>query len=206
MKILIVDDHAIVRAGLRRLLAAIPGLDCEEAVEGREGLAKAREFRPDLVMMDLNMPGLGGIALLQRFLADMPKLRVLVLSMHSEPIYAVRALEAGAAGYASKNVEPAELLQAVQKIAGGGRYVEASLAQEIALGQTAGTSVLDTLTERDLEILRLLACGRSLREVASSLAVSYKTVANTCSAIKAKLGVTRTADLIRLAMQFGLTG
>jgi len=122
--------------------------------------------------------------------------------MHAEPLYARRALDAGAAGYVSKNAAPDELLAAVRKVAAGGRYVEAEIAQALALGEA---DALGALGPRDLEIMRLLAGGASLAEIAAALGVGYKTVANNLTLIKSKLGVARTADLVRLAIEAGVS-
>jgi two-component system, NarL family, invasion response regulator UvrY len=202
MKILIVDDHAIVRDGLTRLLATDGDHEVKLAATGREALIAARSFRPDLVILDLNLPGLGGLELLRRLVA-IEAGRILVLSMHAEPLYARRSLEAGAHGYVSKNAAPDELLAAVRRVAAGGRYIEAEIAQALALG--AGPETLNTLSPRELEIMRLLAAGSSLAEIAEALGASYKTIANTCTLIKSKLGVARTADLVRLAIETGVS-
>jgi two-component system, NarL family, invasion response regulator UvrY len=204
VKVLLVDDHAIVRSGLRRLLAALPGVEISEAANGREALAVVRAERPALVMLDLNLPGLGGLELLRRIIAEHPEARVVVLSMHAEALYAARALRAGAAGYLSKNASPEELLEAVRRVADGGRYVEAEIAQGLALQGAADGQLMERLSERDLEIMRLLGDGQGLSNIAVALGVSYKTVANTCSQIKAKLGVARTADLVRLSIDRGV--
>ena len=204
MKILLVDDHAIVRAGLRRLFASLPNVLIHEAAAGREALTIVRAERPELIVLDLNLPGLGGLELLRRVLVEHPQARVVVVSMHAEALYATRALRAGAAGYLSKNASPEELLEAVRRVAEGGRYIEAEIAQKLVL-QAAGTGdFLEQLTERDLEIMRLLGDGKGLSDIAAALGVSYKTVANTCSQIKAKLGVARTADLVRLSINRGI--
>lgn len=205
MKILLVDDHAIVRAGLRQLLAASGTVSVCEAGEGREALALARRERPDVVVLDLNLPGIGGVELIRRMLLQDPALRVLVLSMHAEPLYAARALQAGARGYVSKGAAPEELLTALRRVAEGGRYIEAEIAQALALQSVATDDPLQGLSERNREILRLLADGRSLAEIAAALGVGYKTVANACSQIKATLGVARTADLVRMAIAMGVT-
>ena len=202
MRVLVVDDHAIVRDGLERLLTADGGHEVTQAATGREALARARAGRPELIVLDLNLPGLGGLELLRR-LARLTDARILVLSMHAEPLYARRALEAGAAGYVSKNASPAELMAAVRKVAAGGRFVEAEIAQAIAIGQ--GAESLDALSPRELEIMRLLAGGASLAEIADALGVGYKTVANTLTLTKSKLGVARSADLVRLAIETGIT-
>jgi two-component system, NarL family, invasion response regulator UvrY len=204
VKVLLVDDHAIVRSGLRRLFAALPGIQISEAATGREALAMVRADRPALIVLDLNLPGLGGLELLRRLLAEHSEARVVVLSMHAEALYATRALRAGAAGYLSKNASPEELLEAVRRVAEGGRYVEAEIAQGLAIKASADGSLMERLSERDLEIMRLLGDGQGLSNIADALGVSYKTVANTCSQIKAKLGVARTADLVRLSIDRGV--
>ena len=205
MKILIVDDHAIVRDGLRRMLATLPDVEVVEAAHGRDALALARQERPDLVILDLNLPGLGGLELISRLLLDERSRRILVLSMHAEPLYAARALDAGATGYLSKNASPDELLEAVRKVAAGGRYVESDIAQAVALGGSTAAEPIGRLSTRDLEILRLLAAGKSLAEIAEALGVGYKTVANTCTQIKTKLGLSRTADLVRFSIEMGVS-
>jgi two-component system invasion response regulator UvrY len=202
VRILIVDDHAIVRDGLARLLASDDDHDVRAAASGAEALQIAASFRPTLVILDLNLPGLGGLELLRR-LPGAGAGRILVLSMHAEPLYVRRAMEAGAHGYVSKNAAPEELLSAVRKVEAGGRYVEAEIAQALALGE--GAETLDALSPRELEIMRLLGAGSSLAEIAEALGASYKTIANTCTLIKSKLGVARTADLVRLAIETGVS-
>ena len=198
MTVLLVDDHAIVRDGLKRLLADMGQGPVIEAAGGREAVALARTERPDLVILDLNLPDLGGLELLTRLLREDPAVRVLVLTMHAEPLYASRALKAGARGYVSKAAAPAEITAAVQAVARGEGYVEAKVAQAIALG---AQTLFDHLSARDLEILRLLAEGRSLSEIATALGVAYKTAANSCTQLKDKLGVSRTGELIRMAVE-----
>lgn len=204
MKVLLVDDHAIVRDGLRRLLATLGGEEVVDAADGREALVLARSLRPDLAIVDLNLPGLGGLELIRRLAQDVPETRILVLSMHAEPLYVTRAMDAGAHGYLSKNVAPDELLAAVRKVAAGGRYVEGEVAQALAVRAAEADEPMGKLSPRDLEMLRLLAQGRSLAEIADSLGIGYKTVANSFTSIKAKLGVARTADLVRLALELGV--
>jgi DNA-binding NarL/FixJ family response regulator len=204
MTILLVDDHALVRAGLKRLLATLSHEVILEAANGRDALALLRAEKPDLVILDLNLPGLGGLELLRRMIQAGAG-AVLVLTMHAEPLYAKRALDAGAAGYMTKNASPDELLTAVRRVTAGGRYVEAELAQALAAPATGGGRSLDNLTARELEIMRLLAKGASLAEIAEAVGVGYKTVANNCGQIKSKLGVSRTADLVRLAIETGVS-
>ena len=204
MKILIVDDHAIVRDGLRRMLEVLADTSVIEAANGRDALTVARAERPDLIILDLNLPGLGGLELINRLMLDDRARRILVLSMHAEPLYAVRALEAGATGYLSKNASPDELIEAVRRVSTGGRYVEADIAQAIAVQGVDAGEPMGRLSARDLEILRLLASGASLAKIADALGVGYKTVANTCSQIKTKLGLARTADLVRFSVERGV--
>lgn len=205
MKILIVDDHPIVRAGLRRLLAGEPEYQVQEAASGREALALFREYQPELVMLDLSMPGIGGLEVIGRLRTENPAVRVLVLSMHREPIYARRALQAGAAGFMSKNAPADRLLEAVGRVAAGHRYIEHEIAQELALANIPAPGIpLHDLSPREFEILRLLGDGNSLNQIADTIGISYKTVANTCGQIKAKLGAPRTADLVRIAIQHGI--
>jgi len=205
MTILLVDDHAIVRAGLHRLLGALPA-EIAECASGEEALALLAAQVPELVLLDLNLPGIGGLELLRRLLRDHPGLNVLVLSMHAEPLYAARALEAGARGYVSKNAPPEHILEAVRRVTAGRVYIEHEMAQELAFESlTAAANPLYQLSPRDVEILRLLAEGNSLTEIAQAIGVSYKTVANHCSRLKARLATPRMADLIRLAISYGLS-
>jgi len=201
MRVLIVDDHPIVRAGLRRLLAAEPNLQISEAASGQEAIGTFRDLRPDLVILDLNLPGISGLEVLNRLLIENGKARILVISMYDNPVYVARVLEAGAQGYVSKNAPPEQVLGAVRRVAAGRPYIEHEMAQELALGNLRpATNPLHQLSPRDIDILRLLADGNSLTDIAEAIGVSYKTVANHCSRLKAKLGTPRTADLIRIAI------
>ena len=153
------------------------------------------------MLLDLNMEGVGGLELLRRLLLEDKKARVVVFTMHSEPIYAARALKLGAKGYVTKSASADELVAAVRQVADGGHYIEAELASKLAIGQFDGEDPLHQLSTREVEILRLLGDGKSLTAIAETLGVSYKTVANTCSLIKNKLGLQRTADLIRVSLE-----
>jgi len=202
MKILIVDDHPIVRAGVKRLLASETDIEVSDAPTGEKALTVFREVRPDIVILDLNLPGVGGLEVIRRLKAEDGKVRIIVFSMHDDPIYAMRALQEGAFGYVSKNAPPAQIVEAIRRVADGQTYVGPELAQELAvLNVRAPSHPLEDLSRRDLEVLRLLGEGRSLQQIADTLGLSYKTVANNCGQIRTKLGVRRTADLIRLAIQ-----
>ena len=206
VKILIVDDHPIVRSGLRRLLTVEPEIEVREAANGREALSVFREQRPTLVILDLNLPGVGGLEVLSRLKAIDPDARILVLSMHDDQIHVTRALQAGAAGYISKSAPADELLEAIRRVAGGHTYIEHEIAEELVFSQIrAASHPLKELSSRDLEIMRLLAEGCTLPQIADALGLSYKTAANSCTRIKAKLAATSTAELIRIAIRSGLT-
>ncbi len=201
MDILLVEDHPIVRDGLKRLLSAMPAVQVREETTGRGALAAVRVRRPDLMILDLNLPDIGGLDVLGRLKREDCTVPVLVLTMHCEPIYAVRALEAGARGYLSKGAAPDELMAAIKAVGKGGRYVENAIAQAIVLKGAEASGPLDALSARDLEVLRLLAGGHRLAEVADRLQLAYKTVANITTGIKRKLGVSTTMDLVRLAVE-----
>ena len=200
MKILIVDDHAVIRTGLKQLCADI-GASVLEADSGQAALVLQKREKPQVTILDLNMPGLSGLELLRQLLQADAGARVLVFSMHGEPVYAAKALEIGAKAYLSKNASPEELRTALSRILGGMTYVESEIAQQLA---ALPVEQRQQLSERDLEILRLLGEGRSFMEIATCLGLGYKTVANAATAIKSKLGVARTADLIRLSVEMGI--
>lgn len=201
-KILIVDDHAMIRTGLKQLCAEmLPGSSIVEADNGPSALSLQKTENPRLTILDLNMPGLSGLELLRQLLEADIHARVLVFSMHGEPIYAARVLGIGARGYLSKNASPEELRTAISRVVSGSTYVEAEIAQQLV---ALPNEQRQHLSERDLEILRLLGEGRSFTEIAQQLGLGYKTVANTATAIKSKLGVARTADLIRLSVEMGI--
>jgi two-component system invasion response regulator UvrY len=198
----VVDDHAIVRSGIRRLLT---GHEIADVASGEAALEHLAAQPGDMVILDLNLPGLGGLELLRRILKAHIHLPVLVFSQHTEAIYATRAMEAGARGFISKNAAPEELQAAVDTVLAGGTVIERDIAGEIAVQEIGENAYMRPLTQRDIEILRLLAQGNSLAQIGEALGLAYKTVANTLSRIKEKLGVSHTADLIRIAVGRGLT-
>jgi two-component system, NarL family, invasion response regulator UvrY len=203
VKILVVDDHVIVREGIRRLLAPLADLQITEAGSAAAAAELFRRERPDVVLLDLNLPQGSGLELLRRLLAEDRSARVLVFSMYADPLYVARALDAGARGYVSKGAGAEELVAAVRKVAAGGRYVERELAAQLVFSRSGGDDPLQSLTAREADIMRQLGEGKSLAAIAAALGVTYKTVANSCSVIKAKLGAERTADLIRIAIEMG---
>jgi two-component system, NarL family, invasion response regulator UvrY len=201
MKILIVDDHVVVRAGVRRLLATEVDVSILEAESSQEALDICRRERPDLIVLDLNLADSSGLELLRRLVQLDKTVKVLVLSMHSEPVYAARALQAGARGYVSKSAAAEEFVDAVRHVGKGGHYVEREIAGELAIGKFSKDDPFDELTTREIDILRLLGEGKSYAQIAAALDVSYKTVANSSSLIRQKLAVGTTADLIRLSVE-----
>ena len=201
MKLLLVDDHTVVREGVRRLLSVSVEATVVEAKTGREALTVFRAEKPEVVILDLNLPGSGGLDLLRRLLIEDPKTRVLIFSMHTTPLYVARALQAGARGYISKSAGAEELVDAIKQVMAGGRYVERDLAADLAANVLGSEDSGKALSARELDIMRLLAKGKGLADIADALGISYKTVANTCTAIKHKLLVERTSDLIRVAVE-----
>jgi two-component system, NarL family, invasion response regulator UvrY len=201
VKILLVDDHGVVREGLARLLAVHFDVEILEAPGVETGLEIYSKSQPALVILDLNLDGPGGLEMLRRLLAIDGDAKVIVFSMHHEPVYAVRALRAGAKGYVSKSAPVEELLDAVRAVRSGGHYVDRDLASKIATNPVTSEDPLNALSIREIEILRLLGQGKSMTAIADSLGIAYKTVANVCTHMKVKLGVDRTADLIRLAVE-----
>lgn len=201
LKILLIDDHSVVREGVRRLLAGLTDAQLFEASTGQEAIAAFRKDHADLVLLDLNLGGIGGLELLRRILIEDPKARVIVFSMHAEPIYASRALRLGAKGYVSKSAAADELVTAVKRVSDGGYYIERELAAQLAAGQFSGEDPLQQLTTREIEILRLLGEGKSLTGISETLGIAYKTVANSCSRLKEKLGLQTTAELIRFSLE-----
>jgi two-component system, NarL family, invasion response regulator UvrY len=201
MRLLVVDDHVIVREGIRRLLAPYPEISVRDANAPTQALSVFRVQRPNVVLLDLNLPNASGLELLRRLLKEDRNAQILVFSMHVEPLYASRALNAGARGYISKGAAAEELVTAIRRIADGGRYIEHDIATQIALMPNAGTDPLQGLSTRETDILRMLAEGKTLAAIASARGVTYKTIANSCAILKEKLGVARTGDLIRLAIE-----
>ena len=201
MKILIIDDHSVVREGLTRLFAQHFEAQTSGASNLEEGLAVFARERPDVLILDLNLEGAGGLEVLRRVMSADSNARVIVFSMHHEPVYAVRALRGGARGYVSKSAPVEELVTAVRKVRAGEQYIDRDLASRIAVSQISTDDPLQLLSIREVEILRMLGQGKSMTAISEHLGIAYKTVANICTQMKVKLGVDRTADLIRLAIE-----
>lgn len=196
MRLLIVDDHAVVRFGLKSLL--FPEWEVIEAASGEEACSKFWQFRPDLVIMDLILPGIGGLETTRRILRRDPQARVLIFSIHESPIWMEAAFEAGALGYLTKRSLPEHLLEAIERVLAGGRYLDPELRRE-------GISAeLKQLSPREFEIFLRAASGETTSEIAEALHLSTKTVANYLSLIRQKLGLKTSAEMAHLARQLGL--
>jgi len=203
--ILIVDDHPIVRAGCCQLIKQIPNTKVIEAETGEEGYKLFQENYPDMVLLDITLPGIGGLEILRKMRANREKAKILMFSMHEDPVFASRAMQAGAKGYITKNNAADHLVEAIEKVLAGKTYLSPDTAQQLALLNIgAESSALSDLSRRELEILRLLGEGKSMTEIAGVLGISYKTVANNLTQIKSKLSITKTAELMRFAISHGL--
>ncbi len=202
-RILIADDHAIVRDGLRRILQSAPGIEVAgEAVDGNEVMARVREGGFDLLLLDMSMPGKSGIELIKWTLATRPELAVLVLSMHQEEQYAVRAIRAGASGYVTKESASALLVAAIRKVAEGGMYISSGVAEQLAhtLRPQASEQPHQSLSDREYEVFGLLVAGASVSDIAARLHLSGKTVSTHKARILEKMRMDSVADLVRYAM------
>lgn len=202
-RILVADDHAIVREGLKRILAADPAfVIAGEAKDGNEALAAVRTGGFEVLLLDLSMPGRSGIDLVRQVKAERPDLRVLVLSMHDEQQYAVRAIRAGASGYLTKDAAPTQLLAALRKIAAGGLFITPAVAEALALDlQASGDGPPHKrLSDREHEVFLLLAAGQSVTAIAERLHLSVKTVSTHKTHIHEKLGLGSLAELVRYAV------
>lgn len=207
LRLLLVDDHAMVREGLMRILERGGGdWQVRGAANAFEALAMVREGGVDIAIVDLSMPGMGGLDLIRRLHAEHPHLRVMVLSMHAEDQYAMRAFKAGAVGYLTKDRAPAELVGAIRKVAGGGTYVSDMLAA-MAVRRMQGVEARPSharLSDRELDVFRRIAAGERLTDIATALNLSIKTVSTHKTRVQEKLGLPSTAAMIRYGLENGL--
>ncbi len=209
MRVLIVDDHPIVASGCRALLAGQDdiegGITLAEAADAESGERAFTACRPDVCVIDINLPTVSGFELARRILSRDASARIIMFSMNDDPIFAARAIEVGAKGYVSKTGDPNDLVEAIRQVGKGGTYLPTAMARSIAFaGPAFAQNPLSKLTAKEMEILRLLSAGKSLSEIAWLVHSSYKTVANTSSLMRQKLGVRTSAELVRLAIESGV--
>lgn len=205
-RVLLVDDHDLVRTGIRRLLEdtrefAVVG----EAGSGEEALRVARECRPGIILMDINMPGMGGLEATRRLLRIDPRFRIIVVTVHVDGPFPARMLEAGVAGYVAKGSTLAEMMKAMRDVRGGRRYVGPDVAQQMVLGPVQTTrALIDSLSARELKVMIMISQGLSTQQIAEKLCLSPKTVSTYRARLFAKLGVSSDVALTHLALRYGL--
>jgi len=207
IKVMLVDDHDLVRTGIKRLLEDHPDIKIVgEATSGEQALELVTENDPDVVLMDINMPGIGGLEATRKLLQRKPKLKIIMLTMHEDDMFAQRLLKAGAMGYLTKGAKVDEILQALQAVMANQRYLCPSIAQQIALSQMGEeeSSPFDSLSERELQVLLMMMDGQSISVISEKLCLSPKTVSTYRTRLYAKLGVQNDIELARLALQFGV--
>ena len=207
VKILIADDHAIVREGLKQIVAETSDMFVAgEAASGHQVLELVRESNWDVVLLDIAMPGRGGMDTLKELKIERPELPILVLSMYPEEQYAIRALKAGAAGYLTKESAPEELISAIRKVSRGGRYVSASLAEQLASHLAIDTEkpVHEILSDREYQVMLLIASGMTVKEIADKLSLSVKTISTNRARIMNKTAMKSNAEIIHYAIKQGL--
>ena len=208
IRMLIADDHTIMREGLKQLFMLVADLQVvAEAESGTQLIELLRQVEIDLLLLDMNMPGISGEILIARLHTQYPTLPILVLSMHNEIHIAQRALRAGALGYLTKDRDPETLLVAIRRVVSGQRYLDPALAEQIAL-QSSGLkqqTFVESLSDREFQILRLLAHGMSVNQIAEQLVISNKTVSTHKTRLMDKMGFSSTADIVRFAMTLGIS-
>lgn len=205
IRVLLADDHAIMRDGLKEILATVDGFELMgEAANGNEVLDALHHELPDLLMMDMSMPGVSGISLIEQVKRLYPKLPMLVLTMLDDVHIALRALKSGADGYITKDRPAAELVAALRKVAAGGRYVDPGLAEKMVFNDAGAELPHNKLSNREMDVFRMLVQGKSYSEIAEQLFISNKTVGTHKMHLLEKMGVSNVAELVRYAMQQNL--
>ena len=206
INVMLVDDHAVVRMGFKMLLETAPDIKVvAEAENGEMAIRAYMEYKPNIVVMDITMPGMGGLEAIERILAKDNNARILVLSAHEDSVHPKRVLNAGAMGYLTKRSAAEELIKAIRMVASGKKYIEASVAQQMAIQQLSGTqSPVDVLSEREFEVFMSLAKGKTTNEIAENLFLSPRTVGTHLYNIKQKLNAQNSAEIALIAMRSGL--
>jgi len=207
IKVTIVDDHELVRTGIIRLLADVPGIEVvAEASSGEEAVQLVRQHRPDVVLMDVNMPGIGGFEATRKLVQMYPDLKVIVVTIHMDDPFPSRMLQAGAMGYLTKGCGVDEIVTAIREVFSGRRYISADVAQQLALKLMPGgeESPFDALSPRELQVMLMLTQGTKVQEISDKLCLSPKTVSTYRHRLYDKLGVNSDVALTRLAMRYGV--
>jgi DNA-binding NarL/FixJ family response regulator len=203
IRVVIADDHTILREGLKQLLQSAEGIEVvAEAVDGHEALQRVRGMEFDVLLLDLSMPGRSGMELIKQLKSERPRLRILVLSMHGEQQYAVRAVRAGASGYLTKESAATQLVAAIRRVAAGGAFITPEVAEQLALNSMpqAEGAPHTKLSDREYEIFRLLVAGKTVSEIAGQLKLSVKTVSTHKARLLEKMGMESPAELVRYAI------
>jgi len=207
IRVVIADDHTLVREGLKQLLRAAGGIDViGEARDGHDVLKAIRESDFDVLLLDMSMPGKSGIELIKQVKSEKPRLRILVLSMHQEHQYAVRAIKSGASGYLTKDSASTQLVSAIEKVAGGGAFISAEVAEQLALGAMPQSEGLPhtALSDREYQVFRMLVSGQAVTAIAAVLNLSVKTVSTHKARLMEKMGIDNQAELVRYAIRHRL--
>ncbi len=204
-RVIVVDDHTLVRAGIRELLSTTDDICVVgEATNGAEAMGLIRQQEADLLLLDLSMPGVAGVDLIRRLIAEFPRLPILMLSMHNDGAIVSRILKAGAKGYVTKDCEPETLLGAIRKVARGGRFIDPALVDDIVFESNESESPQRVLSDREFQILQKLSSGLTLAEIAAELCLSPKTVSTHKTRLMQKLRLKTSADIIRYALNHNL--
>ncbi|MGJ8620104.1 MAG: response regulator [Methylophilaceae bacterium] len=206
IKVMLVDDHAVVRMGFKMLLETSDDIKViTEAENGEEAIKAYMEHKPDVIVMDITMPGMGGMEAIERILNKEPSAKILVLSAHEDSVHPKRVLNAGAKGYVTKRSAAEELIKAIRAVASGKKYIEATVAQQMAIQQLSGEqNPVDVLSEREFEVFMSLAKGKTTNEIAETLFLSPRTVGTHLYNIKQKLNANNSAEIALIAMRSGL--
>jgi DNA-binding NarL/FixJ family response regulator len=205
-KILIVDDHPMVISGCRSLFASDETVEIEEASDAKSGERAFVRCKPDVTIIDINLPDVSGFELMRRIRKTAPDAKIIIFSMNDDPTFVVRAVDMGAQGFLSKGDDPRLFVKAVRRVASGDNFISPHLAEAVTFsGAALKANPASHMTPRELEILRLLGRGDKIVEVADALGISYKTVANTTSLLKQKLDAKNHSDLVRIAVEMGLS-
>lgn len=208
IRIVIADDHAVVREGLKRIILSADDMAViGEASNGAEVIQQVRELDFEVLILDLSMPGRSGMELIKLVRCEKPRLRILVLSMHEELQYAVRSIKSGASGYLTKDSAPTQLMQVLRRVAAGGAFISAGVAEQLALGSMLGSSCAphERLTDREFEVFRLIAMGMSVTDIAGRLNLSAKTISTHKANLMQKMSLQNQSELIRYAIKHGVT-